>query len=115
MRFFLLIILFITVPLHGAVSFLVSVHDRSVKIESPVKVGKVYSVIIENKSLSDLVAKFHSNGEDLKFVSVKSNSSKSVEFSHQSKNVVLFKILSPAFQELAVEAGKKPYEVPPAQ
>lgn len=117
LRFFLLIsfILIFSIPLYCAESFVVSVHDRIVKIESPIKVGKIYSVIVENKSLSDLVAKFHSNGEDLRFVSVKSNSSKSVEFSHQTKNEVIFKILSPAFQELVLEAGKKSYEVPPVQ
>lgn len=96
-------------------AFRVTVLDRSVRLEAPSRVGKIYSVIVENKSLSDVVGKFHSHGEDLKFVSVKANSSKSVEFSHQSKHLVYFKILSPAFQDLAMEVGKKAYEVPPVQ
>ncbi len=115
MKFFLLALLLTPLTSLALESFRVTIHDRSVKLESPSKVIKIYSVIVENKSLSDVVAKFYSQGEDLKFVSVKANSSKSVEFSHSSKNLVYFKILSPAFQELALEAGKKAYEVPPVQ
>jgi hypothetical protein len=113
----LLFLLLISSPLTclGVESFRVTINDRSVKLEAPLKVTKTFSVIVENKSLSDVVGKFHSHGEDLKFVSVKANAAKSVEFSHQSKHLVYFKILSPAFQDLALEVGKKTYEVPSVQ
>ena len=99
----------------GTESFLISIQERSVRVESPRNVKKTYSVIVQNKSLSDIVAKFHSMDENLKFVSVKSGASKSVDFLNESKNTVMFQILSPAFQELVLEAGKNPYEVPPVQ
>ncbi len=111
-----MILLFI-IPLRtfAVESFRVTIYDRSVKLEAPAKVAKVYSVIVENKSLSDVVGKFHSHGEDLKFVSIKASRSRSVEFAHQTNQLVYFKILSPAFQELALEVGKKAYEVPSVQ
>jgi hypothetical protein len=103
---------FLATHLFASESFRLIIYDRKVEIQAPATQGRQYSAIVENKSLSDVVAKFHAGGKDLKFISVKASSSKTVEFQHTPNQTVFFKMLNPAFQEFALEAGKKTYEVP---
>jgi len=93
-------------------AFKIELHDRRIKVEAPSKVTGQYAVIVENLSLSDVAAKFHAAGKDLKFVNIKSGSSRTVEFKHAGKEAVFFRPLAPAFQEIELVAGKKVYEIP---
>ena len=97
----------------AADAFKVQIHDRSLRVEAPAKVGEQYAVIVENLSLTDAIGKFHAGNQDLKFVNVKAGAVRSVEFRHKGKEVVKFQPMAPAFQEIELIAGKKPYEIPP--
>ena len=95
-------------PLAFKIQFL----DRSVKVSSPDKASNQFAVVVENKSLSDLHAKFSANGKDLIFISVKSSEFKTVEFRAASGEKVQFIPLNPPAQEVLLEFGKKIYEIP---
>jgi hypothetical protein len=102
-------------PTWAQEAFKVQVLDRSVRVEAPARFRPQYAVIVENLSLSDLTGKFLAAGKDLKFVAVKAGQSRSVEFTHDGKFPVRFRPLVPAFQEVTLEFGKGPYEIPPKQ
>lgn len=93
-------------------TFVVVVNDRSMSILCPEKKKDVFSVIVENRSLSDQVAKFTVGKKLLKYVSVKSGKSETVEIENKSTAAVFFVPVSPAFQDAELRFGKKAYEVP---
>lgn len=92
--------------------FIIQIHDRSMVVLSPDSKKNLYSVIVENQSLSDQVGKFIVKGKILKFVSVKSGKSESVEFENSTGAQVVFIPISPSFQEVPLIFGKKAYEIP---
>jgi hypothetical protein len=92
--------------------FIIQLSDRSVNVLSPQKKSNIFSVIIENKSLSDQVGKFSVGEKILKFVSVKSGKSESLEIENKTSTPVVFIPMSPAFQEIPLYFGKKAYEIP---
>jgi hypothetical protein len=92
--------------------FIIQVNDRSVYVLSPEKKNPLFSVIVENRSLSDQVGKFIVGSKILKFVSVASGKSETVEIENKSQSPVVFVPVSPAFQEVPLLFGKKAYEIP---
>ncbi len=107
------LIIFFVFPLWASTeAFRIEYLDRSLKVVAPDVSKNQYAVIVENRSLSDLVAKFKTGEKDLKFLSVKSGQTKAVEFNGDGKNIVYFIPLSPAFQNVPLEFGKKSYEIP---
>ena len=93
--------------------FVIQVMDRKMSVLSPDKERKLFSVIVENRSLSDQVARFEARGRLLKYISVPSGKSESVEIENTSGAPVTFVPVSPAFQDVELIFGKKAYEVPP--
>ena len=93
--------------------FIIQVMDRKMSVLSPDTERKLFSVIVENRSLSDQVGRFESRGKLLKYVSVPSGKSESVEINNTTGAPVTFIPVSPAFQEVELTFGKKAYEVPP--
>lgn len=94
-------------------SFVIQINDRSMQVISPDTKRNLFSVIIENRSLSDQVGKFVVNGSNLKFVSVNSGKTETVEIETKTDATVNFVPISPAFQEVPLLFGKKAYEIPP--
>jgi hypothetical protein len=92
--------------------FIIQINDRSMYVLSPEKKKIMYSVIVENRSLSDQVGKFIVGSKILKFVSVKSGKTESVEIENKSTSPVVFFPVSPSFQEVPLNFGKKAYEIP---
>lgn len=92
--------------------FIIQVNDRSMYVLSPEKKKAIFSVIVENRSLSDQVGKFVVGSKILKFVSVKSGKTETVELENKSTSSVVFIPVSPAFQEVPLNFGKKAYEIP---
>lgn len=92
--------------------FIIQIKDRSMKVLSPEKSRNLFSVIVENQSLSDQVGKFMVGNATLKFVSVKSGKSEVVEIENKTQTPVVFVPVSPAFQEVPLNFGKKAYEIP---
>lgn len=93
--------------------FVIQINDRSMAVLSPDKSRPLFSVLLENRSLSDQVGKFTIGNKILKFVSVKSGKSEAVEIENKSSATVVFVPVSPAFQEVPLIFGKKAYEIPP--
>lgn len=93
-------------------AFIIQINDRSMYVLSPDKKKNMFSVIVENKSLSDQIGKFVIGSKILKFVSVKSGKTESVEIENKSQAPVVFVPVSPAFQEVPLNFGKKAYEIP---
>lgn len=93
-------------------SFIIQINDRSMKVLSPDKKKIMFSVLVENHSLSDQVGKFSAGNKILKFVTVHSGKSETVEIENKSNTPVVFIPLSPAFQEVPLQFGKKAYEIP---
>ncbi len=93
-------------------AFIIYVTDDSMKVLSPLAHRPLFSVIIDNKSLTDQVGKFTARGKNLKFVSVKSGQAETVEIENRGKDPVTFVPVSPAFQEVDLLFGKKAYEIP---
>ncbi len=95
--------------------FVIQVMDRRIAVLSPDKEKKLFSVLVENRSLSDQIGKFITRGKLLKYVSVPSGKSETVEIENTSGATVVFVPVSPAFQEVELTFGKKAYEVPPKE
>jgi hypothetical protein len=116
MKFFLLL----TFPLFAlgqvkSEGFIVQINDRTMKVISPEKPRSMFAVIVENSSLSDQVGKFTVGNKILKFVSVPSGKTETVEIENKSSAPVIFVPVSPAFQEVPLLFGKKAYEIPPKE
>lgn len=93
-------------------SFVVQIYDRSMKVISPEKRRDMFAVLLENHSLSDQIGKFTVGNKTLKFVTVESGKSESVEIENKTSHPVMFVPLSPASQEIPLQFGKKAYEIP---
>lgn len=93
-------------------TFVVQLNDRSVLVHSPEKRKDLFSVIVENRSLSDQVGKFTVEGKILKFINVKSGKTETIEIENKTQFTTVFVPVSPAFQEVELLFGKKTYEIP---
>lgn len=93
-------------------TFVVQINDRSMNVWAMEKKKPLFAVLVENRSLSDQIAKFVVNGKTVKFVSVKSGMSETVEIENKTNTNVVFVPVSPSFQDVELVFGKKAYEVP---
>ena len=113
MRFWFLLLLpvlsFAQVKTEG---FIIQINDRSMSVLSPMKKKAMFSVLVENRSLSDQVGKFVVGSKILKFVAVKSGKNEAIEIENKTSEPVVFIPVSPAFQEVPLMFGKKAYEIP---
>ena len=110
--FFLLLLLSFNSFAVSNGAFIIQINDRSMSVITPETKRPLFSVIVENRSLSDQIGKFISNGKILKFVSVKTGKSETVEIENKASAQVFFVPVSPAFQEVELIFGKKAYEIP---
>jgi len=92
--------------------FIIQIKDQSVQVLSPEKNNKIFSVLIENQSLTDQVGKFMIGNKNLNYVSIPSKKSETVEIENDSSLSVVFVPLSPSLQEVPLQFGKKAYEIP---
>lgn len=112
MKFLILLFPLIAFAAPKTEVFVIQVMDRKMSVLSPETERKLFSVIVENRSLSDQVGRFESKGKLLKYISVPSGKSESVEIENTSGAPVTFIPVSPAFQDVELKFGKKAYEVP---
>jgi hypothetical protein len=110
--FLLLMISLSAFPQAKTESFVIQIFDRNMTVLSPENKRAIFSVLVENRSLSDQVGKFIVQGKILKFVSIKSGGSEPVEIENKTNESVVFVPVSPAFQEVELVFGKKVYEIP---
>lgn len=93
-------------------TFVITIKDRSMSVIAPDNRRDLFSVLIENQSLSNQVGKFTTGGKNLKFVSVRPGQTEAVEIENKTSANVIFVPISPAFQEVELIFGKKVYEIP---
>lgn len=93
-------------------TFVIKIQDRRMSVMAPLQKKNMFSVLIENRSLSDQLGRFTVNGKILKYVSVKSGQTEPVEIENKTSANVVFVPVSPAFQEVELLFGKKAYEIP---
>jgi hypothetical protein len=95
-------------------AFIVKVFEKSIKVLAPKKDDLSTSVIVENKTLVNCLAKVvRLNGKLIEFVSVKPGKFKVVSIKRKSKEVIYFIPISPPFQKIELVTGRRPYEIPP--
>ena len=99
----------------SAESFVVTIHPDYVQVLSPVKEDKTMQLVIVNKTLSNIVSRLSlEDGTVLKSIKmIAPQKSVTVSFSLDEKKKVFFMMLSPAFQEVLLDKGKKSYRIPP--
>ncbi len=116
MKFILILVLLLPVLVFAMNAkpntFIVSMMDRRVQIISPEKISATFTVIVENKSLSKLIGKFSTPEGALKYISIESGATETIEIVHKIGTQIFFVPLSPAFQEVELIVGKKEYEIP---
>lgn len=112
MKLVLICFIIISHSFASPLSFKVQFYDHYVKIIAPDKKSEQFSILIENKSLTDLYAKFQAGTQDLLFVAVKSGQFKTFEFKNLTNENVRFVPINPPLQEVMLEFGKKIYEIP---
>ncbi|HXH30533.1 MAG TPA: hypothetical protein VNJ01_06955 [Bacteriovoracaceae bacterium] len=93
-------------------SFIIQISDQSMNVLSPPAHRTTFSVIVDNRALTDQVGKFTVLGKNLKFISVKTGQTETIEIENKSSDPVVFVPVSPAFQEVELLFGKKAYEIP---
>ena len=96
----------------GNPAFILKLTDKGINIQSPDKGLKIFSVIIENQSLTDQVAKLVVGDDVVKFVRINSGRSETVEIDNKTSKAIFFVPISPSFQEVELKFGKKQYEIP---
>jgi hypothetical protein len=109
---FLLLFPTIGLAMSKSETFIIQIQDRSINVVSPDKKRSLFSVIIKNGSLSDQVGKFTAEGKIIKYVSVRSGETETVEIENKTKSSVTFIPVSPSFQDVQLIFGKKAYEIP---
>ena len=94
--------------------FIIKMFSERVVVLSPGKMESTLRVIIENRTLSKLIGKI-TNQDDkiLSNVAIDPNKARSVSLSINKGDQFFFIPLSPAFQEVPLKIGSKPYEIPP--
>lgn len=118
MKFFIFIFIYLLllIPAHSierADAFIVTAYNENFKVLSPAKRTKKISVIIENKTLVKLVGEVINEGETIReIVTIKPGKYKSIELEFEKNTKYYFVPLSPAFQRVVLDFGKKAYEIP---
>lgn len=110
--FFVLFFSFLAEAKMKTESFIIQLNDQRINVLSPSEKLSNFSVILENRSLSNQTGKFMIGNKNLKFVTIKTGQSETVEIENKSNLLVHFVPLSPAFQEVPLQFGKKAYEIP---
>jgi Trk K+ transport system NAD-binding subunit len=93
-------------------NFSIQFTEQGVAVRAPEKKRPIYSILIENNSLSNQVAKLSVKDKVLKYISIRANDNSVVEIENTSDSPVVLTPLSPAFQEVELTYGKKAYEIP---
>jgi hypothetical protein len=94
--------------------FIIKMFSGRVVVLSPRKMGSSLRLIIENRTLSKLIGKITNQDEKiLSSVAIDPNKAKAVNLSINKGDQFFFIPLSPAFQEVPLKIGSKPYEIPP--
>lgn len=94
-------------------TFVVRNFDSYVQVLAPQKMHSQQAVIIENKTLENLIGRLSTPDDShVKFLSIGPKESKSVTLPGSGHRSLIFVPMSPAFQEVELKIGMKSYEIP---
>ncbi|MCY4524035.1 MAG: hypothetical protein OXB84_04780 [Halobacteriovoraceae bacterium] len=93
--------------------FSVKVYGDKVQVISPGKWSSAQSVVVENKTMVDILGKVVLEERPIKYVAIKAGKFATVEIKSAKKTKAFFVSMAPAFQEIELLAGNKYYEIPP--
>lgn len=94
-------------------TFIIKAYDHKFKVLSPIKYKKQLAIIIYNKTLVSLVGHVKSSHSDpIQFVTVLPGKSKPVDIKMDKGELFWFTPISPSFQEVVLDIGKRAYEIP---
>lgn len=115
--FFLILILghFELFASQSSESFVVTANDDHFKVVGPVGWKKDTSMTLQNKTLVTLYGEVRAgeNNRKIKSFSVKPGAYISVDLELQKGETATLVPLSPSFQEVILQFGRRPYEIPP--
>ncbi len=94
-------------------SFSVEIHDKKVKVVSPVKQKNTVGFIVTNQTLSNLRAKIATANKDFTFFTVDSGKTKSFDLKINKNERVYLIPLAPPGQEIELVSSRAAYEIPP--
>ena len=94
-------------------AFVVHAKFDKFTILSPSKINKVMSVIIHNDTLVNYYGKLVSeNKSDLRYITIPSQSHKSFDIKNYKGQKYIFFPVSPPFQKVVLDIGRRYYEIP---
>jgi len=95
-------------------AFQVILSEGSVFVKSPAAYHNKLFLVLQNKTNIQIMGKV-TLGKDkkLKFVMIQPNNSSTIELNGGKNDDYYFYPLSPAAQEVYLQVGKAPYEIPP--
>lgn len=94
-------------------TFVVTIHDKFVKVVAPDKFHSRLSVILENKSLVKIYGKIEYGSAEPIYTSIYPQESRSIDIKPGENDKIIFTPMSPPFQEIELIFGRKSYEIPP--
>ena len=93
-------------------AFILRVHHGHLSVETPKLEREKVSVIVENKTISNMKAKLASSIENMNFFSIEPGASVSIEVVYDSRKKLYFVPLSPPFEDVELKFNDGYYEVP---
>lgn len=116
MRSFVILFLIFNLNLFAedySTTFLIKVFPESINVTSPLSYEKNLSVIIENKSMINMLGKLTSSSSNFeKIVRVKAGKFQTIDILMAKGESYFFTPLSPPFQSVELKVGQKQYEIP---
>ncbi len=96
-------------------SFVVTANDNHFKVVGPIGWKKDTSMTLQNKTLVTLYAEIRAgeSNRKVKSFSVKPGAYISVDLELRKGETATLVPLSPSFQEVILQFGRRPYEIPP--
>ena len=93
-------------------AFFIQIYPDKISIKSPKTLEKVLNVTIENKTLFNVTAKISNASKDLTFMTIFSQSKKSVSLKLETLESLKFVPVTPSLHEVELLAGREVYEIP---
>lgn len=116
MKYLIILLILFSSTVHSlekSEAFIVTAFTDKFKVLSPAKKTDKVSVIIENKTLVKLIGEVVTDKGTLrKLVTIKPGKYKSIELKFYKNTKYYFIPLSPSFQKVILDFGKKAYEIP---
>jgi hypothetical protein len=93
-------------------AFFIQIYPDRISIKSPKTLEKILNITVENKTLFNVTAKISNASKDLSFLTIFSQSKKTVSIKLETLENLKFVPISPSLHEVELLAGRELYEIP---